>query len=61
MKIEIIHSKETLKFIEKHSNLLDRSHLDGLVIKAVRKITKIENNNIDIKKIKRQQQELFQN
>jgi len=49
MKLKIIYKKIAIKFIQK--NNLKKDEIDELIIKAIKKIIKKEDINIDVKKL----------
>ena len=51
MKLEIIYLKKADKFFIKNPTILSKEKSKELIIKAVRKIIKKEDINIDIKKL----------
>ena len=57
MKLEIFYKKVVTKFIKK--NNFSKEELDSLIIKAIKKIVKKEDINIDLKKFITQDDELF--
>ena len=52
MKLQITYSKEADKFLKKNAHLISEDATDKLVISAVKSILKIQNTNIDLKKLK---------
>lgn len=52
MKIDIIYSKQSEKFIKKNNNLITYEIVDSLMILAVKKIKRVESSNIDLKDLK---------
>ncbi|MFZ1320576.1 MAG: hypothetical protein WAT71_03390 [Ignavibacteria bacterium] len=59
MKIRIIYSKESEKFLSKNSNIITEDKVDKLLKSAARHIMFKENINIDLKKMKGSDQNLF--
>ena len=57
MKLEIFYKRVVTKFIKK--NNFSKEELDNLIIKAIKKIVKKEDINIDLKKFITQDDELF--
>ena len=51
MKLEIIYLKKADKFFIKNSNILSKIKVKELIIKAVKKIIKKEDINIDVKRL----------
>ena len=51
MKLEIIYLKKADKFFIKNSNILSKIKVKELIIKAVKKIIKKEDINIDLKRL----------
>ena len=49
MNIEIQYLKKADKFLAKNSNVITKDGVDALIIKAIRKIFKNEDINIDLK------------
>jgi len=47
--IEIQYLKKANKFLAKNSNVITKNDVDALIIKAIRKIFKNEDINIDLK------------
>jgi len=47
--IEIQYLKKANKFLAKNSNMITKNDVDALIIKAIRKIFKNEDINIDLK------------
>ena len=52
MKLQITYSKEADKFLKKNLHALSEKETDKLVVSAVRSILKLEDINIDLKKMK---------
>ncbi|MDD5092341.1 MAG: hypothetical protein PHQ23_15690 [Candidatus Wallbacteria bacterium] len=52
MNLRIVYSRQAEKFIEKNPSALDEETADRLVVSAVRKILKIEDTSLDLKKLK---------
>jgi mRNA interferase RelE/StbE len=52
MKLQITYSKEADKFLKKNPDLISEDETDELVISAVKSILKMEDTNIDLKKLK---------
>ncbi len=53
MNLEIGYSKKADKFLEnKNAKAITEKEVDTLIISAIKKIFKIENPNIDLKKLK---------
>lgn len=57
MKLEIFYKKVVTKFIKK--NNFSKDELDSLIIKAIKKIVKKEDINIDLKRLITTDEELF--
>lgn len=57
MKLEILYKKVVTKFIKK--NNFSKDELDNLIIKAIKKIVKKEDVNIDLKRFITSENELF--
>jgi len=57
MKLEIFYKKVVSKFIKK--NNFSKDKLDSLIIKAIKKIVKKEDINIDLKRLLTTDEELF--
>ena len=57
MKLEIFYKKVVTKFIKK--NNFSKDELDSLIIKAIKKIVKKEDINIDLKRLLTTDEELF--
>ena len=51
MKLEIVYLKKADKFFIKNSNILTKIKTKELLIKAVKKIVKKEDINIDVKRL----------
>lgn len=52
MNLKISYSKEADKFLKKNKDTLKEAETDELIIEAIRKLFKIEETNIDLKKLK---------
>ena len=52
MNLEIGYSKKANKFLEKNSDTMTGKEVDILIVAATKKIFKIDNPNIDLKKLK---------
>lgn len=52
MKITISYSKEADKFLKKNKGNISEDEVDALVIQAAKKILRIEDSSIDLKKLK---------
>jgi len=52
MNLKISYSKEADKFLKKNKDKLKEAETDELIIEAIRKLFKIEETNIDLKKLK---------
>ncbi len=57
MTIKIQYTKNATKFFKKNASILSKIEADELILKALRKLLKNEDINIDLKKL--QSQELF--
>ncbi|MBF0507790.1 MAG: hypothetical protein HQK57_02560 [Deltaproteobacteria bacterium] len=47
-KLKIDYSRSALKFLTKNSQIITEDEADVLIVSAVKKLLKIEDNNIDI-------------
>lgn len=52
MNLEIGYSKKANKFLKKNAKAITEKEVDTLIISAIKTIFKIENQNIDLKKLK---------
>ena len=52
MRVEIYYSKASKKFLEANKGLLTRKDVEEKISGAIKKISKIENNQIDVKMLK---------
>lgn len=52
MKLQIDYSKQAQKFLLQHDAILTIEQANKLIIKAVKKLLKIENTNVDIQTMK---------
>ncbi len=59
MKIRILYSKESEKFLSKNSSVITEEQVDDLLKMAARFLLYRENINIDLKKLKGSEQNLY--
>ena len=59
MKVKILYKKVATKFIAKNQSKISKDSVDIFVFKAVKKIVKKEDINIDLKKLITNDGELF--
>ena len=59
MNLKISYSKDADKFLSKNQNKIKEEKVDKLIISAVKKILKIEESNVDLKKLKSKQKGSF--
>jgi mRNA interferase RelE/StbE len=52
MKIQIDYSKQATKFLLKNQNTVSENLIEANIVKAIKKILKIEASSIDLKKLK---------
>lgn len=52
MKLKIEYSKEAIKFLNKNPSVITIERVKAFVISGAKKILKIEENNIDLKRLK---------
>ena len=51
MNLRIDYSKQSIKFLKKNPHLLTIEQVDELIIKAMKRLLKNENTNIDLKSL----------
>lgn len=54
MILKILYSKQAKKFLDKNPSIINEAKIEDLALKAVKKIIKSEDVNIDIKALKGQ-------